>query len=44
MTEFLKYIGIVIAALILGHWLTAGHNDILEGPPETPEQSSITSN
>lgn len=28
-------------AFVLFHWLTAGQDEIIEGPPETPDHSII---
>lgn len=35
----LKWIGLLFAAWLLFHWLTAGQDEIIEGPPETPDDS-----
>lgn len=40
----LKTAAFIFAAVVLTHWLTAGHDEIIEGPPETPGSSSIQSN
>lgn len=39
MTAACKVAALIFAAFILLHWLTAGTDDIVEGPPETPETS-----
>lgn len=35
----LKTGGLIFVAFILVHWLTAGQDEIIEGPPETPDYS-----
>lgn len=37
----LKAAGLIFAAFVLIHWLTAGHDEIIEGPPETPGISFV---
>lgn len=41
MTTALKAAGLIFAAFILIHWLTAGTDEIIEGPPETPDTSYV---
>lgn len=43
MPLLLKACALILALLVLGHWLTAGHDNIIEGPPETPDVSSYES-
>ena len=37
----LKWIMIVFALYVLMHWMTAGQDEIIEGPPEAPEGSTV---
>lgn len=37
----LKTLAIIFMAYVLFHWMTAGHDEIIEGPPETPDTSLI---
>jgi hypothetical protein len=43
MPLLLKTLGLILALLVLGHWLMAGQDNIIEGPPETPDVSSYES-
>lgn len=37
----LKACAFIFVFLVLVHWLTAGTDEIVEGPPETPDHSLI---
>lgn len=39
MKTIVKWIGYLLIAYILFNWFTAGQDEIIEGPPETPETS-----
>ena len=41
MIAALKMAGIALAMFVMFHWLTAGQDEIIEGPPETPGVSYI---
>ena len=34
-----KWTAYLFIAFVLFHWLTAGQDEIIEGPPETPDHS-----
>lgn len=38
--QIAKLIGYLLIAFVLFHWLTAGHDNIIEGPPECLDGSS----
>lgn len=31
---FFKAFGLILAAIVLAHWLTAGQDEIIKGPPQ----------
>lgn len=39
-----KTVALIFAAFILFHWLSAGHDNIIEGPPEIPDVASYQQN
>lgn len=41
MMQALKVAALVFVFFMLLHWFNAGRDDILEGPPETPEHSFV---
>lgn len=40
MKTLAKWMFYLFIAFVITNWLTAGHDRIVEGPPETPEHSS----
>lgn len=42
MKQILKFFALLLAALVLMHWLTAGHDEIIEGPYHSSAHTSIT--
>lgn len=37
--KVLSWVLLILAAIVLMHWLTAGLDEIIKGPPETPDGS-----
>lgn len=42
MRTILKWIFFLFIAYVLFNWMTAGQDEIIEGPPETPDSSLAT--
>lgn len=42
MRTLLKWLGFLFLAFVFYNWMTAGQDEIVEGPPETPETVLIT--
>lgn len=41
MHPAIKAVAFIFAAFILTNWLIAGHDNIIEGPPETPDVTLV---